>query len=182
MIAKNMENLVENNSTIREMFEEGKRLASIYGKDNIYDFSLGNPSVKVPNEFNETIKEMVDSKDIDIIHGYMSNSGFEDVRKSIANSINNRFNMDFDENNIIMTSGAAGGLNIVLKTILNPDDEVLVLVPYFMEYRNYIKNYNGKFVEVNCKENFEPNLEDLKSKITDKTKAIIIYNFNKVMI
>ena len=178
MIAKNMENLVENNSTIREMFEEGKRLASIYGKDNIYDFSLGNPSVKVPNEFNETIKEMVDSKDIDIIHGYMSNSGFEDVRKSIANSINNRFNMDFDENNIIMTSGAAGGLNIVLKTILNPDDEVLVLVPYFMEYRNYIKNYNGKFVEVNCKENFEPNLEDLKSKITDKTKAIIINNPN----
>ena len=178
MIAKNMENLVENNSTIREMFEEGKRLASIYGKDNIYDFSLGNPSVKVPNEFNETIKEMVDSKDIDIIHGYMSNSGFEDVRKSIANSMNNRFNMDFDENNIIMTSGAAGGLNIVLKTILNPDDEVLVLVPYFMEYRNYIKNYNGKFVEVNCKENFEPNLEDLKSKITDKTKAIIINNPN----
>ena len=178
MIAKNMENLVENNSTIREMFEEGKRLASIYGKDNIYDFSLGNPSVKVPNEFNETIKEMVDSKDIDIIHGYMSNSGFEDVRKSIANSINNRFNMDFDENNIIMTSGAAGGLNIVLKTILNPDDEVLVLVPYFMEYRNYIKNYNGKFVEVNCKENFEPDLEDLKSKITDKTKAIIINNPN----
>ena len=178
MIAKNMENLVENNSTIREMFEEGKRLASIYGKDNIYDFSLGNPSVKVPNEFNETIKEMVDSKDIDIIHGYMSNSGFEDVRKSIANSIYNRFNMDFDENNIIMTSGAAGGFNIVLKTILNPDDEVLVLVPYFMEYRNYIKNYNGKFVEVNCKENFEPNLEDLKSKITDKTKAIIINNPN----
>ena len=178
MIAKNMESLVENNSTIREMFEEGKRLEIIYGKENVYDYSLGNPSVKVPNEFNETIKEIVDSKDIDTIHGYMSNSGFEDVRKSIASSINNRFNMDFDENNIVMTSGAAGGLNIVLKTILNPDDEVIVLVPYFMEYRNYIKNYNGKFVEVNCKENFEPDLEDLKSKITDNTKAIIINNPN----
>ena len=101
MIAKNMESLVENNSTIREMFEEGKRLERIYGKENVYDYSLGNPSVKVPDEFNETIKEIVDSKDIDTIHGYMSNSGFEDVRKSIASSINNRFNMDFDENNMI---------------------------------------------------------------------------------
>ena len=117
MIAEKMKDLVNNNSVIREMFEEGKRLEKIYGKENVYDFSLGNPSVPVPDKINETIKNILNTEDACKLHGYMSNSGFEDVRLKIATSINKRFETNFNENNIIMTVGAASGLNIVLKSI-----------------------------------------------------------------
>lgn len=175
MIAEKMKDLVNNNSVIREMFEEGKRLEKIYGKENVYDFSLGNPSVPVPKEINETIKNIVDTEDACDLHGYMSNSGFPEVREKIAGSINKRFRTKFNENNIIMTVGAASGINIVLKTILNPDEEVIVFAPYFLEYRNYIKNYDGKVVEVLCEhETFEPHLENFKNSINGKTRAVII--------
>ena len=175
MIAEKMKELVNNNSVIREMFEEGKRLVQIYGKENVYDFSLGNPSVPVPNKINEMIKKIIDTEDECKLHGYMSNSGFEDVREKIANSINKRFDTQFNSNNIIMTVGAASGLNIVLKSILNPDEEVIVFAPYFLEYRNYVKNYDGKIVEVLCDEpKFEPNLKEFEEKINSKTRAVII--------
>lgn len=175
MISEKMKDLVKNNSVIRQMFEEGKKLAEIYGKENVYDFSLGNPSVPVPKEINETIKRIVDTEDSCLIHGYMSNSGYEDVREKIANSLNKRFSTDFSKNNIVMTVGAASGINIILKTILNPEEEVIVFTPYFMEYRNYIKNYDGKIVEVKCKEpDFQPDLEEFEKKITPKTRAVII--------
>ena len=175
MIADKMKELVNNNSVIREMFEEGKRLAKIYGKENVYDFSLGNPSVPVPEKIGETIKKIVDTEEPCKLHGYMSNSGFEDVREKIANSINKKFDTKFNEKNIIMTVGAASGLNIVLKSILNPNEEVIVFAPYFVEYRNYVKNYDGKIVEVICNEpNFEPNLKEFEEKITAKTRAVII--------
>ena len=175
MISEKMKMLVKNNSVIREMFEEGKKLAKTYGEENVYDFSLGNPSVPAPKEINETIKKIVDSEDSCKVHGYMSNSGFEDVRGKIAGSLNKRFNTDFTSNNIIMTVGAASGLNIVLKSILNPDEEVIVFAPYFMEYKNYINNYDGKIKEVRCKEpEFEPDLEEFEKTITKKTRAVII--------
>ena len=157
-----MKTMVKNNSVIREMFEEGKRLAEKYGKENVFDFSLGNPSVMPPKEVNEIIKKCVDEENI---HSYMSNAGFEDVREKISASLNKRFEVNLSNENITMCVGAAGGLNVVLKSILNPDDEVLVLVPYFMEYRNYIQNFSGKYVEVKCNEDFEPDLVDLESKI-----------------
>ena len=178
MVSKSMENLVKNNSTIRQMFEEGNRLVKKYGKDNVFDFSIGNPSVNPPKELNMAIKEITDSVDSKELHGYMSNAGYEDVRTNVANYINNEFNTSFNEQNIIMCCGAAAGLNIILKAILNSDDEVILFKPYFMEYKNYISNYNGKFVEVNSLEDFTPDMEDLKNKITEKTKAIIINNPN----
>ncbi len=175
MIAEKMKDLVNNNSVIREMFEEGKRLEKIYGKENVYDFSLGNPSVPVPDKINETIKNILNTEDACKLHGYMSNSGFEDVRLKIATSINKRFETNFNENNIIMTVGAASGLNIVLKSILNPGEEVIVFAPYFVEYRNYIKNYDGKIIEVLCNDKtFEPNLKEFEEKISSKTRAVII--------
>lgn len=175
MIAEKMKDLVNNNSVIREMFEEGKRLEKIYGKENVYDFSLGNPSVPVPDKINETIKNILNTEDACKVHGYMSNSGFEDVRLKIATSINKRFETNFNENNIIMTVGAASGLNIVLKSILNPGEEVIVFAPYFVEYRNYIKNYDGKIIEVLCNDKtFEPNLKEFEEKISSKTRAVII--------
>lgn len=175
MISKCMEKLVDNNSVIREMFEEGKRLVEKYGKENVYDFSLGNPSVEPPMEVNETIVKSLDDKNI---HAYMSNAGYVDVRNKIAESLNKKHNVNLDYNNIVMCVGAAGGLNVVLKSILDPEDEVIVCIPYFMEYRHYIENYNGRVVEVKCNNDFEIDMIDLESKINEHTKAIIINNPN----
>ena len=177
MISKNMKELVKNNSVIREMFEEGKKLVKQYGKDNVYDFSLGDPSIEPPSNVDEAIIESLNNKKS---HAYMSNSGYEDVRTIIANSLNRRFETNFDMKNIIMSVGAAGGLNVVLKSIIDPDDEVIVLIPYFMEYRNYIKNYNGKIIEVKCDENFEPDMIDFENKITNKTKVISLAQITNV--
>ena len=175
MIVKKMVNLVEKNSVIREMFEEGKRLADIYGEENVFDFSLGNPSVPAPSKVKEVIKEIIDSEDPLVIHGYMSNAGFEDVRDAISKNINERFKTNFSYENIIMTVGAASGLNIVLKSILNEGEEVLTFAPYFVEYNSYVENYDGilNVVSPNL-ENFEPNLEEFEQKITEKTRAVII--------
>lgn len=175
MISDNMEKLVKNNSVIRTMFEEGKNLRKLYGDDNVYDFSLGNPSIPAPGKIKEKIIEIVNKEDSCLLHGYMSNSGFEDVREKIANSINAKFDTNFNFSNIIMTVGAASGLNIVLKSILNANDEVIVIAPYFSEYNNYIQNYGGKVVAVRAIEKtFEPNLKELEEKITNKTKAVLI--------
>lgn len=179
MISDKMKELVNNNSVIREMFEEGKKMAEIYGKENVYDFSLGNPSIPAPKEVNEAIKEIVDSEDSITLHGYMSNSGYDDVRESIAEAINRKFETNFSKNNIVMTVGAASGLNIVLKSILNENEEVIVFAPYFVEYKNYVNNFCGKIVEVLCKDiNFQPDLEAFERSINEKTRAVIINSPN----
>ncbi len=175
MISEKMKELVRNNSVIREMFEEGKRLKKIYGDENVFDFSLGNPNVPAPEEVKKAIIEVVEKEDPCFLHGYMSNSGFEDVREKIAESINKKFETKFSSKNLIMTVGAASGLNIVLKSIINPGDEVINFAPYFSEYNNYIKNYDGVVTVVKANlETFEPNLEEFESKINNKTKAVII--------
>lgn len=175
MISDKMKKLVKNNSVIREMFEEGKRLKKIYGDENVYDFSLGNPSVEAPKEIKENIIKVLNNESSNTLHGYMSNSGFEDVREKIACSINHKFETDFNYTNIIMTVGAASGLNIVFKSILNKDDEVIVIAPYFSEYNNYIENYDGTVSIVNSKApEFYPDLEELDKKINKKTKAVLI--------
>ncbi len=175
MISDKMKDLVKNNSVIREMFEEGKKLQKLYGKENVFDFSLGNPSVPAPKKVKEAIIKILENEDPCFLHGYMSNSGFEDVREKIAESINRKFGTNFSAKNLIMTVGAASGLNIVLKSIINPDDEVINFAPYFSEYNNYIKNYDGIVTVVSANlETFEPNLEEFKNKINSKTKAVII--------
>ena len=175
MISEKMKKLLKGNSVIREMFEEGKRLKNIYGEENVFDFSLGNPNLPPPEEVKKAIIELVEKEEPTFLHGYMSNAGFEDVREKIANSINNKFGTKFNFENIIMTVGAASGLNIVFKAILNPEDEVIVFAPYFSEYNNYIENYNGivKVISPNLN-SFEPNLNELKEKISNKTKAVLI--------
>ncbi len=175
MVSKKMKELVKNNSVIREMFEEGKRLAQKYGKENVYDFSLGNPSIPVPEKVNQTIIEILKNEDSLQVHGYMNNAGFEDVREKIAENINKKFNTNFSKENIIMCVGAASGINIILKSILDPADEVIAFAPYFMEYKNYINSYDGNLIEIspNTKD-FQPKLDEFEKKITPKTKAIII--------
>lgn len=179
MIAEKMKKLVNNSSAIRAMFEEGKKMAEKYGAENVYDFSLGNPNVPAPAEVKEAILKELEEEDSLMLHGYMSNSGYEDVREAVAQSLNQRFGTAFDQKNIVMTVGAAGGLNVILKTLLNPGDEVMVIAPYFGEYNSYVANYDGKVVVVSPNtDTFQPNLTELEEKITEKTKAVIVNSPN----
>lgn len=176
MIADKMKNMVANSSAIRAMFEEGNRLAAIYGPENVFDFSLGNPNVPAPQEVKEALFDLVENTDPLELHGYTnSNSGYADVREAVAKSLNQRFGTSFEGKNIIMTVGAAGGLNVILKTLLNPGDQVIAFAPYFGEYRSYTNNYDGELVEISPNlENFQPKLDEFEEKITAKTKAVIV--------
>ena len=175
MISEKMKPSVKNNSAIRMMFEEGNRLRAKYGADKVFDFSLGNPSVPAPDSVREAIIELVNTTDPTVLHGYMSNAGFEDVRQTIAESLNRRFDTKFSAKNLIMTVGAASGLNVILKTILNPGEEVIVFAPYFLEYGAYVRNYDGVLVEISPDTTtFQPNLAEFEQKITPKTRAVIV--------
>lgn len=175
MVSEKIKKALEGSSVIRAMFTEGKEMAKKYGAENVYDFSLGNPATPAPEAVKESIKEILDEKDPMFVHGYMDNSGYEEVRQAIADNLNHRFDTHFDFHNIIMTVGAAGGLNIIFKTILDPGDEVLVFAPYFGEYNNYAANFDAKTVAVNPDiATFQPDLADFEKKFTEKTKAVII--------
>ena len=171
-----MKGMVANSSSIRAMFEEGNRLAEIYGAENVYDFSLGNPNVPAPQAVKQAMIELLDESDPVVLHGYTnSNSGYADVRQTVAESVNERFGTAFTGENIVMTVGAAGGLNVIFKTLLNPGDEVIAFAPYFGEYRSYTNNYDGVLVEISPNtENFQPKLEEFEEKITPKTKIVIV--------
>lgn len=176
MISEKMEKMVSNSSAIRQMFEEGNRMAKLYGKENVYDFSLGNPNLPAPKRVKEAIVEILNEEDTLTLHGYTnSNAGYMEVRDAVASSLNKRFKTSLAGNNIIMTVGAAGGLNVALKVLLNPDDEVIVFAPYFSEYRSYVNNFDGVLVEISPNtENFQPKLDEFERKITKRTKAVIV--------
>ena len=176
MIADKMKNMVANSSAIRAMFEEGNRLAGIYGAENVFDFSLGNPNVPAPEAVKNAIIEIVSEEDPIVLHGYTnSNCGYADVREAVADSLNKRFDTHFEGKNIVMTVGAAGGLNVILKALINPGDEVIAFAPYFGEYRSYTDNYDGVIVEISPDtETFQPKLDEFEKKLSPKTKAVIV--------
>lgn len=156
------------------MFEEGERLAKIYGRENVYDFSLGNPFSEPPEEVTATLKKYV-SGEIKGIHKYMNNAGYPDVREKIAAVLQKESKIELSLDNIVMTVGAAGGLNIVLKALLNPGDEVIIFAPYFVEYIFHTDNHGGKTVVVPPDlRTLEPDLCALARSITPYTKAVII--------
>lgn len=175
MVSKKIEKALQGSSAIRAMFNEGKEMAALYGAENVYDFSLGNPATPAPAKVNEAIKQAVDQLNPLELHGYMSNAGYEDVRKAMADNLNGRFGTDFTEKNIVMTVGAAGGLNIIFKTLLDPGDEVVVFAPYFGEYRAYAANFDAVIVEVAPDfESFQPDLQEFEKKLTAKTKVVLV--------
>lgn len=175
MVSKKIEKALQGSSAIRAMFNEGKEMAALYGAENVYDFSLGNPATPAPAKVNEAIKQAVDELNPLELHGYMSNAGYEDVRKAMADNLNGRFGTDFTEKNIVMTVGAAGGLNIIFKTLLDPGDEVVVFAPYFGEYRAYAANFDAVIVEVAPDfESFQPDLQEFEKKLTAKTKVVLV--------
>lgn len=176
MLANQISKNMSNSSWIRKMFEEGAKLAEIHGKENVYDYSIGNPFSEPPKEVTDSIKKHADEKGV---HRYMSNAGFMDVRETIAESINSECTKTLSGQHIVMTCGAAGALNVILRAVLNPGEEVIVFSPYFVEYGFYVQNHNGKMIVISTEEtNFQPNLEVLKEKITAKTKAVIINSPN----
>lgn len=175
MISKKMVKYVEGSSVTRAMFEEGKKLAAKYGALNVYDFSLGNPSTPPPEGVRQAMSDIINEVNPGRLHGYMNNSGHEDVRGAVADSLNKRFGTSFSYENIIMTVGAAGGLNVILKSIIDPGDEVIAFAPYFGEYNNYVANFDGKMVIVPPdKPSFQPDTKVFEEKITSLTKAVII--------
>ena len=179
MISDKMSGLVKNSSAIRAMFEEGKIMAAKYGKENVYDFSLGNPSIVPPKEVKQAVFDVLNEEPEMFVHGYMNNAGYEDVRKTVAQYTNKTHGTNFTEKNIVMTVGAAGGLNIALKAVVNPGEEIIVIAPYFGEYDNYISNVDGVEVVISPDtQRFSINFDELEQKITPKTRALIINSPN----
>ena len=179
VIAKRMEPLVTGSSIIRKLFEEGKEMAKKVGAENVYDYSLGNPSVPAPDAVKSSIIKILDTEDPLFVHGYMSNSGYEEVRQAVADNLNERFQWQYKMEDIIMTVGAASGINDILNLFLDSGDEVVVFAPFFGEYRNYVITAGGALKAVPADtETFQINIDGLDAVITEKTKLIIVNNPN----
>jgi len=155
------------------MFEEGIELKKRYGADNVFDLSLGNPVVEPPPEFQKELRRVVENP-LPGMHRYMENAGYADTRAAVAEHITRENGINFTQNDIVMTCGAAGALNVVLKTLLNPGEEVVVFAPYFVEYLHYIENHGGKGKVLPTDDNFMPRLDVLEASIDSNTKAVII--------
>ena len=160
-------------SMIRKMFEEGTMLKKQHGADKVFDFSLGNPDLEPPPAFHRVFLKLA-NEDKKGSHGYMSNAGFPDVREALARKASKEHGEDIDGSHIVMSCGAAGGLNVVFKSILNPGDEVIVSRPYFMEYRPYTSNHGGKIVEVEALPDFNLDVQGIKAKLSPQTAAVLI--------
>ena len=178
---KKMYGLGSRRSIIREIFEYSKTRAAEIGAENVFDFSLGNPSVPAPAEVNETISALLNEKNSISLHGYTSAQGDAGVRKAIAKNISSRFGIDMSENLIYMTCGAAASLSICLRALVEDgqDDEVIVLAPFFTEYRVFIENAGARLVISDPEENtLGINIADVEAKITARTKALILNSPN----
>lgn len=176
-IAGYIKESIEKSSWIRKMFEEGIKLKAQFGDENVYDFSLGNPDLDPPAKFFEILR-VLSHEGKKGAHGYMPNAGYIDVRKAIAAKVSKEQDVQVPPENIVMTCGAAGGLNAVLKTILNPGDEVVVSKPYFVEYNFYIANHNGVIKLADSNPDFSLNVENIRKAITGKTRAVLINSPN----
>ncbi len=178
-VSERIKSLLENPNVgaIRKMFEDGAALKAKYGAENVFDFSLGNPDLEPPSELVKAVKETALST-LAGRHGYMQNSGYEQTRKAMAEKTSLEQEVKVDFSNIIMSCGAAGAINTVLKAVLNPDDEVIVPCPYFAEYDHYIANHGGIIRCVKTKDDFSLDIEAIKSSCTPKTAAIIINSPN----
>jgi len=174
MVAQQMLQYNQSSSWIRKMFEEGARLKALHGAGNVYDFSLGNPDLPPPPKALAAMARLAS----EMSHGYMPNAGFPDVRQTLAAYAADEYGVRLAPEDIIMTCGAGGGINVVLRSILDPGDEVMALAPYFVEYRFYAENFGGTLSVARCDEQFLPDLENIKAAITPRTKAIIINSPN----
>ena len=177
-VAIKVRNAIERSSWIRRMFEEGAALIAEFGAENVYDFTLGNPSVEPPEAFHRELRRIANQPDLGM-HRYMNNAGYEETRAAVAERIAENSGVPINSSHIIMTCGAGGALNVTLKTILNPGEEVIILTPFFVEYKFYVDNHGGTTTEVwTDPETFQPNIDAIEEAITDNTRAIIINSPN----
>jgi aspartate aminotransferase len=168
---------VEQGGWIRRMFEAGIALKAQYGDANVFDLSLGNPVMEPPPEFHQELRRLADNP-IKGMHRYMPNNGYVETRQAVADDLTAETGIAFSANDIVMTCGAAAAINVVLKTILNPGQEVLLLSPYFVEYGYYVDNHNGVAVVVPTDEDFQPDLSAIEAAITPRTRALILNSPN----
>lgn len=176
-ISRKMLAFAERSSWIRRMFEEGARLKAQHGADKVFDFSLGNPDLPPPPQYHEALRKITASEGPGA-HAYMANSGYPFVREAVAAQISREQGLSVDKEDLLMTVGAAGGLNVVMKALLDPEDEVIILAPFFVEYAFYVDNHGGVTRSVPCKADFSLDLAAIAAAITAKTKAIIINSPN----
>ena len=176
-ISSKISSFMEKSSWIRKMFEEGIRLKQEFGEGNVFDLSLGNPVIEPPPELLKAL-EAACKDTTPGTHRYMPNAGLPEVRESIAEALSQESGVDLSGDHLVMVCGAAGGLNITLKTLLDPGDEVIVFAPYFVEYLFYADNHGGKAVPVATREDFTLDMDALKKAFTAKTKAVIINSPN----
>ncbi|MCK4502442.1 MAG: pyridoxal phosphate-dependent aminotransferase [Desulfuromonadales bacterium] len=176
-IATKIKAQIEGSSWIRKMFEEGATLRQQYGDENVFDFTLGNPTTEPPEELHRELRKIAENP-IPGMHRYMNNAGYEETRAAVAEVISENCSQPVTQNHVVMTCGAGAALNVVLKTLLNPGDEVIILTPYFVEYKFYIDNQGGIAVEVITKDDFQPDLDAIASAINPRTRAIIINSPN----
>lgn len=172
-ISRKIEGFVSQSSLIRRMFEEGIERKKKYGAENVYDFSLGNPNLKPPAAFRHALVEAA-KEEAAGLHGYMPNAGFPETRSAVAKALAKEHDPGLTADHVVMTCGAGGALNVVLKTLLDPGDEVLIPAPFFVEYRFYVDNHGGVTKTVETREDFSLDLDALERAVTERTKAVLI--------
>jgi aspartate aminotransferase len=168
---------MEQGSWIRKMFEEGIALKRQFGEENVFDLSLGNPIMEPPQEFFEELRRIAENPTPGM-HRYMPNAGYVETRAAVASQLQEETGLEFTADEILMTCGAGGGLNVVLKTLLDPGDEVVIFAPYFVEYHFYADNHGGTCRVVPPDDNFLPDLQAFEAAINPKTKAVLINSPN----
>ncbi len=177
MISKYINQAMTQSSWIRRLFEAGKEMKQAYGADNVFDLSIGNPILEPPMEFFKVFQKIATNTSSGR-HRYMSNAGFEDVREKVALYLRQKHYFDATMKHIVMSCGAGGAINVILKTIIDPNDEVIILAPYFSEYIFYIHNQQGKVVVAETDDQFRLDINELERKISPRTKALIINSPN----
>lgn len=177
MVARSVTAGMEEGAWIRLMYEEGRALAAKYGEENIFDFSLGNPTMEPPPEFRQAIIKLMNSEEKGL-HRYMPSHGLPEVRSYLAEKLSKQHNLPFTRNHLMLCVGAGGGLSVVFKTLLNAGDEVIVFKPFFPEYRNYIMNPQGVIKAIPTQDNFQIDFEILEKSITEKTTAVLVNSPN----
>ncbi|MBC8258681.1 MAG: pyridoxal phosphate-dependent aminotransferase [SAR324 cluster bacterium] len=176
-IADSIRESMERGSWIRQMFEAGAQLKAKFGAENVFDFSLGNPILEPPEEVHQQLLKLLENPEKGM-HRYMPNAGFPETREFVAEIMQTETKLPFQSGDVVMCVGAGGGLNVVLKTLLNPGDEVLALAPYFVEYGSYVNNHGGNLSVVNTTADFQPDLAAIEDKLNPRTKAVIINSPN----
>jgi aspartate aminotransferase len=177
IVARTIQEQLERTSWIRRMFEEGARLKAERGEENVFDFTLGNPDLDPPAAVLEALRVEAASQRPGI-HGYMNNAGYQDVRAAIAARLAHATGLAYTADHVLMTVGSSGAINTVLKAMLDPGDEVIVLAPYFPEYRFYIENHAGRVVTVETRRDFQPDVACMEAALTPRTRAIILNSPN----